>query len=196
MDRHARRLLAALDREGVLLQHDQVLPSASGTIAGEPVRGSWWAHPMAHPIYDALNSIEDGLHAVRVKLVAGKVTMVARRLWPELLALATERAEWQTARLTAADRRLLATVEGSQGPLVLDQATRDAGRRLEPTLLVFTDEVHLPSGRHAKALVGWERWASSHEIEPAADAAGARATIEAIVTAWGSPRWLLPWPPS
>jgi hypothetical protein len=28
MDRHARRLLTALEREGVLLQHDKVLPSA------------------------------------------------------------------------------------------------------------------------------------------------------------------------
>ncbi|MET0904077.1 MAG: hypothetical protein ABWZ52_12615 [Acidimicrobiales bacterium] len=196
MDRHARRLLAALDREGVLLQHDQVLPSASAVVAGEPVRGSWWAHPMAHPIYDALNSIEDDGHAVRVKLVAGKVTMVARRLWPELLSAATEQATWQTARLTEADRRLLARVEQSTEPLVLDKGTREAGRRLEPTLLVFTDEVHLPSGRHAKALLGWDRWASSHGIEASASAARARASIEAIVGRWGSSRWLLPWPPS
>ena len=194
MDRHARRLLTALDREGILLQHDKVLPSASAIIAGEPVTGSWWAHPMAHPIYDALNALEDAGHALRLKLVAGKVTMVARRLWPEVLAVVTERARWQTDRLTTADRRLLAIVDEAVEPVLLDKATRDAGRRIESTLLAFTDEVHLPSGRHAKALLGWERWASGAAIEPAADAAASRATIEAIVHGWGSPRWLLPWP--
>ena len=64
MDRAWRAACStALDREGILLQHDQVLPSASAIVAGEPVRGSWWAHPMAHPIYDALNALEDDGHA-------------------------------------------------------------------------------------------------------------------------------------
>ena len=196
MDAHARRLLYALEEQGILLQHDQVLPSASAIIAGEPVRGSWWAHRMAHPIYDALNAVEDEGHALRLKLVAGKVTMVARRLWPAVLAVVTERARWQTDRLSTADRRLLAVVDEAEEPVLLDAATRDAGRRLESTLLAFADEVHLPSGRHAKALLGWVRWARRAAVEPAADAAGSRATIESIVHGWGSRRWLLPWPPS
>jgi hypothetical protein len=194
VDRRARRLLTALDREGILLQHDKVLPSASAVVAGEPVTGSWWAHPMAHPIYDALNALEDDGHALRLKLVAGKVTMVARRLWPVVLAVVTEHADWQTARLSTGDRRLLAKVERADEPVLLDKGTRDSGRRLELALLAFTDEVHLPSGRHAKALLGWERWASGAGIEPAPDAAESRAAIEALVVGWGSPKWLLPWP--
>ena len=196
MDRHARRLLAALDREGLLLQHDRVLPSASAVVAGEPVAGSWWTHPMAHPIYDALNAVEDDGHAVRVKLVAGKVTLVARRLWPVLLAVATEGAAWQTGNLTAADRRLLRTVGAAVDPVVLDATNREAGRSLEPRLLVFADEVHLPSGRHAKALLGWERWAELRGVEPAAAADEGRRAIEAVVAGWHSTKWLLPWPPS
>jgi hypothetical protein len=196
MDRNARRLLTALEKHGVLLQHDQVLPSATAIVAGEPVQGSWWSHPMAHPIYDALNAIEDDGYALRLKLVAKKVTMVARRLWPDVLAVATERAAWQTAGLTAAERRLLAIVDDATEPVLLDAKTRDAGRRLEPTLLVYTDEVHLPTGRHAKALLSWDRWASSAGVDPAHDAASSRATIEAIVGEWGSAKWLLPWPPT
>ena len=141
---------------------------------------------MAHPIYDALNALEDAGHALRLKLVAGKVTMVARRLWPEVLAVVTERARWQTDRLTASDRRLLAVVDEAAEPVLLDKATRDAGRRLEATSLAFTDEVHLPTGRHAKGLLGWERWASGADIEPATDAVASRAAIEAIVRSWGS----------
>ena len=196
VDAHARRLLVALEREGILLQHDQVLPSASATIAGEPVRGSWWAHPMAHPIYDALNAVEDDGHALRLKLVAGKVTMVATRLWPEVLAVVTERAAWQTDALTSADQRLLAAVDAAAEPVRLDATSRTAGRHLEATLLVFTDAVHLPSGRHAKALLGWSQWARTAGVEPAPDVAASRAIIEGVVGAWGSRKWLLPWPPS
>ena len=196
MDRHATRLLEAIEREGVLLQHDQVLPSASAVVAGEPVRGSWWAHPMANPIYDALNAVEDAGHAVRVKLVAGKVTMVARPLWPALLAVGRERADWQTSRLTKPERKLLAVVEASSEAVLLDPSTREAGRRLEATLLIATDEVHLPSGRHTKALLAWEAWAAARGVEPSVPAGDARAAFEAIVARWHSPKWLLPWPPS
>ena len=193
VDRHARRLLAALDREGILLQHDKVLPSASALVAGEPVIGSWWAHPMAHRIYDALNALEDSGQALRLKLVAGKVTLVARRLWPDVLAVVTERARWQTDRLTVADRRLLAVVDEALEPVLLDGVTRDAGRRIESGLLAFADQVHLPTGRHAKGLLGWERWANGPAVEPASDAAASRARIESIVQGWGSAKWLLPW---
>ena len=122
--------------------------------------------------------------------------MVARRLWPEVLAVVTERAPWQTDRLTASDRRLLAVVDEAAEPVLLDKATRDAGRRIEAVSLAFTDEVHLPTGRHAKGLLGWEQWARGADIEPATDAVASRATIEAIVRSWGTPKWLLPWPPS
>src|SRR4051794_3170550 len=95
MDARAQQLLDALDEQGVLLEHDKVLPSATATIAGKPIAGSWWSHPLANPIYNALEELDEAGRMLRLKLVAGKVTLVARRLWPDLLAVVMERADWQ-----------------------------------------------------------------------------------------------------
>src|SRR3954453_5421222 len=95
MDDRAALLMAALDDAGVLLEHDKVLPSATATIAGKPIAGSWWSHRLANEIYHALEALEEERMLLRLKLVAGKVTLVARRLWPDLLAVVMERGEWQ-----------------------------------------------------------------------------------------------------
>src|SRR5260370_42688367 len=81
--------LAALKQHGLLLKSDSKLPSVTTIIARAPVRGSWWAHPQAQEIFRALKKLARHRDVLLVKLIAGKDTLVDRRLWPEILAIAT-----------------------------------------------------------------------------------------------------------
>jgi hypothetical protein len=82
----ARRFLA---RHGVVLASAQgPVPSVAEAIAGEPIKGSWWAHPKGSAIFHALERLQDDPDALCFKLVEGKVTFVHRRLWPALVRLA------------------------------------------------------------------------------------------------------------
>jgi hypothetical protein len=105
----ADRFRAALEDTGLLLVHDKELPSATAVAAGAPFGGSWWAHPLAHPIYDALQLIEDDV--TRAKLVKGKVTLIAPRLWPAVVAVGSGRRPWQLDGLSAPAIDLLAAVD-------------------------------------------------------------------------------------
>jgi hypothetical protein len=64
------------------------LPSLAELIAGEPIRGSWWAHPKSHEIFVALNRVAESRAVVRTRLLGGKVTLIHRRLWPALARVA------------------------------------------------------------------------------------------------------------
>jgi hypothetical protein len=64
------------------------VPSVAEAIAGEPIIGSWWSHPDAPAIFDALSAIDDSDDIRCFKLVDRKITFVHRRLWPALACLA------------------------------------------------------------------------------------------------------------
>ncbi len=77
-------------------QHGVVLASARGpvpcvaeAIAGEPIIGSWWSHPKAQVIFDALSSIDDAADIRCFKLIDGKITFVHRTRWSALAKLAS-----------------------------------------------------------------------------------------------------------
>ncbi|HEY1151901.1 MAG TPA: hypothetical protein VGF27_25220 [Pseudoduganella sp.] len=77
--------------------HGVVLVSAQGpaprltdAIAGEPVRGSWWGHPKGKQIFAVLDALNDSSDILVCRLLQNKLTMVHRRLWPALAALAPE----------------------------------------------------------------------------------------------------------
>ena len=81
--------LAALVEHGMLLESARgPLPNVAALVAGEPIKGSWWAHPRSHEIYATLNALVDSPDVVRMRLVGGKVTLVHRRLWPALVRVA------------------------------------------------------------------------------------------------------------
>ena len=76
-------------------EHGVVLASAKGpaprlaeAIAGEPIKGSWWAHPQGHHIFRVFSTLADSADILVCKLVDGKVTFVHRRLWPALIRAA------------------------------------------------------------------------------------------------------------
>jgi len=64
------------------------VPSVAEAIAGEPIVGSWWSHPKAQVIFDALSSIDDSDDIRCFKLIDGKITFVHRTKWPALIKLA------------------------------------------------------------------------------------------------------------
>ena len=92
--------MAALAEYGMLLQSARgPIPNVAELVAGERIRGSWWAHPKSHDIFDALNRLDSSPDVVRLKLLNGKVTLVHRRLWPALVRVADRFEAKQLAAL-------------------------------------------------------------------------------------------------
>ena len=96
----------AFDPLAFVVEHGVVLASARGpvpsvaeAVAGEPIRGSWWAHAKGHEIFRALSAIDDSPDVLCFKLVTGKVTFAHRRVWPALVCLAGEIGEDRLAAI-------------------------------------------------------------------------------------------------
>ena len=184
----------AVESDGLLLVHDQRLPSVTALVAGGPIRGSWWAHPLGNVIYNALGELDDRF--ATCKLVAGKLTLVAPRLWADLVAIGAGRRRWQLDGLAEADLALLDRVASAADPILLDRPElRAAGKRLEEKLLVNSEGVHTEDGHHLKALTSWEAWAGDRRVMgPLPDPDVAAASFEAIVEGWEpGTAALLPW---
>ena len=203
---YLRRVREALEEYGVLLESDVKLPSVAGLVAGEPVRGSWWGHPMSHTIFRVSVKLSENPDAIVSKLVSGKVTWVHRRLWPALIAIGAARERWQKAGLTEEARALLSMVS-KQGELTTDQAfcrahkLKSAGaaiRELEKRLLVYAEEIHTDSGAHAKRAETWNRWCQRVGFVPdAMSPAQAKRSLEDIVATLNArfeANARLPWP--
>jgi hypothetical protein len=163
-------VLEQLHRFGLLLESDARLPSVAGLVAGGPVRGSWWGHPMGQAIFLVADRLADHADVIATKLVSGKVTYVHRRLWPAVVAVGRSREPWQIRALPAAARSLLSRVT-RQGELRTDRiarprgsgagsrTAREAARTLETRLLVYSESIHTESGAHARRLETWDHWA-------------------------------------
>ena len=184
-----------VEAEGLLLVHDQRLPSVTALIAGEPVLGSWSSHPLANVIYNALGALDDRF--ALCKLIAGKLTLVAPRLWPDLAAVGESKRDWQLDRLSPAEVGLLDRVESSSVPVVLDQPEmRSPRRRLEKRLLAAGHEVHTDAGHHLRALLAWTVWTEEHGVADRSlpNPETAMVRFEQIARHWDPARPLLPWP--
>jgi len=182
-------LLVRLRQHGLLLQQDKRLPDVASAVAGEPIRGSWWAHPRAHAIFACLSELEQHPDTLLTKLVAGKVTFIDRRLWPAVLAVGVARAPWQFAGLSPGARELYDAVE-QHG--ILLAAGRDA-KQLEQRLLVHGQQVHTDAGHHELRLERWELWAERAGAPSRLTAHAGQLQIEAAVLAIGGMVTLLPW---
>jgi len=201
-----RRLARLLDEHGMLLLHDARFPSATACIAGEVVRGSWWGHAQGKLIYQTLTQIGD--EVAWAKLVLGKETLVHRRLWPALVAVAASGEPWQTDGLASDAKRLLAQIRDG-GRIATDTAAAVERRKLaaaatelERRLLAHATSEHTASGHHARFLETWLAWglrngigARPADLPAAADAIQA---LSAPVIVWTSdlgrrPLRLLPW---
>jgi hypothetical protein len=91
-----KQVLAFVERHGVVLQAARgSLPNLAETIAGGPIRGSWWGHPKGREIFLATQVVGESPDVLVCRLAHGKVTYVHRRLWPALVKLADRfRRDW------------------------------------------------------------------------------------------------------
>ena len=197
--------IAELEHRGLLLVHDNVFPSLTRLAIGEPIRGSWWAHPLSNDVYMVSQRLQHCGEVVMTKLVSGKETYLHRRLWPHLVAIGMAREAWQLDDLPAAARQMLADVD-REGSIRLDQyrssrprkeLSEDA-RALAGRLLAYADDVHTESGAHARRLITWQGWAKDHGValDSLPAVSEARAEFERIVreaNAESSGQAFLPW---
>ena len=162
-DTATSRVLLELERREILLQAGREFASLANIVAGESIAGSWWAHPKSNLIYWVCQDLEAHPRVAEARLLAGKVTHLWDTLWPHVAAIALARHSWQLDGLSPVSRRLL----------------------------VKSEEIHTPSGRHAKTLSSWNRWWSQHSTGPLPPVDAARQRIESLVG--GDCLSLLPW---
>lgn len=165
--RALRSALSKLKRYGILLESDSKLPSVATIVAGEPIRGSWWGHPLGHEIHYIAWRVASSRNVVVTKLVSAKVTFVHRKLWPLIVAVGSSRQKWQLKGLSRRARKLLLAVDEA-GRVRTDRirikgnpkekSIGDAARELEFKLLVHSQEIHTDTGAHVKILETWEFW--------------------------------------
>jgi len=171
---HRRGAQAALRAHRLLLESDARLPSLVTLIAGGPVRGSWWGHPLGGLIFEVSNWLAARPGVLLTRLVSGKVTFVHRSLWPAVFAIGSGHASWQLCDLSPEALRLLGQVRQDGLARTDDipwsrsasgRSPGDAARELEARLLVYSAQVHTEKGSHAKQLETWEHWAESKRFK-------------------------------
>lgn len=87
----ARQALAFVRKHGIVLEAASgPVPSLAGAVTGEPIRGSWWAHPRGREIFQLTRAVRDSKDVLVCRLVAGRITYVHRRLWAPLVRAAKQ----------------------------------------------------------------------------------------------------------
>jgi hypothetical protein len=185
-------ILRALEERGLLLLQDKTLPNLVSLVTGEPIRGSWWAHPKSHEIFRLLTDLEHHPDVLICKLVAGKVTLVHRRLWPAILAVATSREAWQTAGLSAQARTLLEQLEKEESVVASGEPVKELERRL----LASTREEHGEKGAHQVVARRWDLWARETGIASEISCADGKKLLEEAASSIGATASMLPWGPA
>jgi len=185
LPKHFDRVFAQLQEDGLLLLSDPELPSVSGIIAGEKIRGSWWSHELGQTIFTVSEMIEDHKDVLIVKLISRKVTFVHRDLWNEIYSIGIAREPWQFKKLSPKGRRFLKVVDGVGLTYTYDVRTSftpipaDVARELETRLLVHTEQVHTETGKHARVIETWPSWAVRADFRARAiDPVIARQSVE------------------
>jgi hypothetical protein len=86
---NARQALAWVKKCGIAVESARAtVPSLAQVVAGEPLRGSWWAHPKGNHIFQLSRAIRSSPDVLVCRLVDGKITYIHRRLWPALVRVA------------------------------------------------------------------------------------------------------------
>jgi hypothetical protein len=194
----AEEVFEQVANRGLLLQSGIGFPSATTTICGSPVSGSWWSHPKSSLIHRVLEELDDHPDLTTAKLINGKVTIVHFDLWPSLVSVGRAREPWQMARLSPLAKSLLKKARAECFRLDdfrsrLDGKPSDAVRTLEKKLLVHTHEIHTDQGKHTKVVRSWDDWwGSDNRSQPEylPGVGEAKATFEAAVNGFGVK---LPW---
>jgi hypothetical protein len=180
------KVLAELERYGLLLVQDPALPSVATLVAGERISGSWWGHPAGKRIFAVLSELEVRNDLVWSRLIARKVTLVHARLVPALIGVGRSRAPWQLDGLSIEAKKLLDDVD-ARGSV---RATGKPAKELELRLLASGRTVHTDSGHHATELLSW---AELSRTRRALTQAQGQELLERAAAGLGNPVPQLPW---
>jgi hypothetical protein len=184
------KVLDALERQGLLLKQDKVLPNVVTLLTGESLAGSWWSHARAREIFAVLARLADHPDVLFVKLLRRKDTLVHRALWPALVTAIGASSARLSRDLSAPARALLVRVERSSAPVA---ATGALLKELSARVLVYAQEVHTASGRHEMRLESWSAWRRRMGITPLGSDEEARRAIERACERLGASLKDLPW---
>jgi hypothetical protein len=92
--------LSFIREQGVVLVSAKgPAPRLTELVAGEPIRGSWWAHPKSHQIFEVLQAVSQSRDVLTCRLINGKLTLLHRRLWPALVRAADLFSAYQLAQV-------------------------------------------------------------------------------------------------
>ena len=114
-----RQAIAFVKKRGIVLESARgPVPSLAETIAGEPLRASWWGHPKGDVIFACSRAVRSSEDVLTCRLIGGKVTYVHRRLWPALVRLSDNLKAERLAPIreihTATGKHKVATTKFSQ----------------------------------------------------------------------------------
>ncbi len=183
-----KKIFATIERHGLYLQQDKTRASLISLVTGEALDSSWWSHRHAHAIFEILEDLSENPEIIFCKLVASKVTLIHRRLWPAVYTIGVCREPWQVGSLGAAERKLLAEIE-------LRNSVENPGKeikKLEKLILVHSRQVHSPTGKHVIIGTSWKAWARENKV-PAIDIAGAKSSLTQALLSIGGKERDLPW---
>jgi hypothetical protein len=101
--------LTFVERQGIVLEaaRHRTVACLADAIAGEAIRGSWWAHPRSREIFAVTRALRESSELLVCRLVDGKISFVHARCWPALIKL--------SARLPIASLARVREVHGENG---------------------------------------------------------------------------------
>ncbi|MBL6749160.1 MAG: hypothetical protein ISP90_01495 [Nevskia sp.] len=133
------------------------VPRLAETIAGAPIKGSWWAHPKSREIFEVFQALGASDEVLVCRVVGGKISFVHRRLWPALVRVADRfPARWLAqARQehSAAGHHLSRDIAFPQWvpPQVLSQARRLTGQEALAALGTWAAGAQADAAEHGPA---------------------------------------------
>jgi len=155
-----KQALAWVKKCGIAVESARTtFPSLAQVVAGEPLQGSWWAHPKGNDIFLLSRAIRRSPDVLVCRLVDGKVTYVHLRMWPALVSLAGRFCKRRLAALNevhtpAGRHKLLVTPFPDWVPKEVLQAAqklteKEAARQLALVRLLPTLSKKMPPN-HAR----------------------------------------------
>ena len=113
---NVQQALAFAEQHGVVLVSARgKAPTLTEAIVGAPIKGSWWGHPEGKRIFAVLGEVQEHDDILVCRLLAGKLTLVHRRLWPAVAVLA------QSGALPAAATARVRQVHSASGKHVNEE---------------------------------------------------------------------------
>ena len=97
---NAKQAVAWIKKCGIAVESARAsVPSLAHVVAGEPIRGSWWAHPKGDDIFLLSRVIRRSPDVLVCRLLDGKITCVHRQMWPALVSSAGRFSKQRLAAL-------------------------------------------------------------------------------------------------